>query len=179
MRQHTIFLPVYLVLLLSVILNMKVNAQLGLSLQVEVVNSLDKVEFYQGQKMEFTLKSYPDEWRKDRISKILVKDQVIIFDGEIVALDQIDKIRTPNYGGRVLGGMLFTFGASWNLFGIITKFNSGFEFNGSDLFIGLGSMTVGFLISKLLRYHTYIINKGSRLRIIDRRFRVEESEDYP
>ena len=164
-----------IIILLLLVCSSKVHGQLGLSLQVEVVNSLEKVEFFQGQVMEFTLKGYPKAWRKERISEILVDENVIIFDNEIVALDQITKIRRSNFGARIVGGMLFTFGVSWNLFGGITALTSGFKFNGSDLFIGLGSMSAGYLISRLLKYHIYTIDNGSRLRIIDRRFNVKSS----
>lgn len=175
MKQYSIkYLP-FVFGLLSIICWNEANGQMGISLQVEVINSLEIIEYYQGQKMEFTLKAYPDEWRKEIISEILVQENVILFDGEIVKIDQIDKVRRPNFGAKLIGGMLFTFGTSWNIFGFIASLTTDFEFRGRELFIGLASMGTGYLISKLLQHHTYNIDNGARLRIIDRRFSIEES----
>jgi len=168
-----------MILLCLVIGGHTAHGQLGLSLQVEVINSLDKLEYYVGQRVNYTVKSYPDEWRKGVITDILVDDQVIIFNNDMVALDQFSAVKRFNTPARMLGGMLFTFGAGWTLYGVVATLVSDFRFTGQELFIGLGSLGSGFLISKLFNYHKYDLEKGARLRIIDRRFSVPDTNPSP
>ncbi len=175
MQQILRSIPFCLLILATHLVGHTVQAQLGLVLQVEVINSLDKLEYAVGQRISYTVKSYPDEWRVGVITEIMVDDEIIILDNGIVALDQFSSIRKANVPARVLGGMLFTFGIGWNLYGVVATLISDFRFTGRELFIGLGSLGSGFLISKFLNYRIYDLQKGSRLRIIDRRFSVPTS----
>ena len=151
----------------------KVCAQLGIFLKVEVVNSLESEEFAIGQKLQYRTSEYPDTWRKQRITDILVNDQVIILEDDFIHIDDIVTIRVPNRPVQALGAMLFSFGVVWNTFGTILHFTSDFEFRDRDIVIGAFTMGSGYLISRFLKYDTYHLDKSSRLRIIDRRFIVD------
>lgn len=149
-------------------------AQIGIHLQIEVINSTDIVKFYVGDKINYRVADYPDTWRRQRITDILVEDNVIVFEDDFIHIDDFVGIRVVDGGAVAVGSALFTFGASWNIFGIIASLTSDFEYRGRDVAIGFGSLATGWLINKLFKYDNYNLKKGARLRIIDARLFIEE-----
>ena len=151
--------------------NTNLQAQLGVFLQIEEVHTEEIVKFVAGDVIEFKT-SKDGDWRKERIKKILVDEQVIMFDYDFISLKDFTAMRLINRPVRGMATLLGTFGVAWTAFGLVAGIFTDFEFRGREVAIGGFAMGSGFILNRWFRYDTYNLKKGARLRIIDTRFKV-------
>lgn len=159
--------------ILIFIFSTDLNAQLGIYLQIEIINSPKTIKFSSGDKINFKTVDYPDDWQKELITEILVDENVIVFQNDFIHIDQFTKLRIPNRGAQFLGKSLFTFGSAWSFFGILADLAGDFQFRGRELVIGASTIATGYTINKVFNYKSFNVKRGARLRIVDLRFSVD------
>lgn len=146
--------------------------QLGIFLQIELVNSPKTIKFSSGDMIEFKTKRFPNDWQKAEIKQILVDDQVIMFDYDFIPLDDFTSMRIQNKPASAMGFSLLTFGTTWTGYGLIASIFTDFQYRGRDLVIGAMTLGSGLLINKFFRFNKYNLKKGARLKIVDVRFKA-------
>jgi len=153
------------------------EAQAQIYFQYEQSGTLDVKRWTAGDKILFRQKRFGDEWVSDRILQILPEDNALLFNDQIVHLDEISYIQYPRPVPNILGKTLTYFGASWLVLGGtlhgLTELNlleSGFQFGTDTALIGATSIATGYLMQKLWSKAIKKINANKRVRIVDLRF---------
>ncbi|MDF1697997.1 MAG: hypothetical protein P1U56_19275 [Saprospiraceae bacterium] len=156
----------FVVIMMAVFAPQVAKAQVVL--YMEIMTELKPIKYYEGQELMFKSVDYPDEWRKIKIGRILDEEQIILFDGGMLKLDDIIQIRRTRPWAIAAGYMLQTFGVAWFGFGGIAHFTtSTFDFGVDTLVIGGTAIVSGWLVKKLFQYKKYKIGKKVRLKILD------------
>ena len=109
----------------------------------------------------------PKDWQKKVIEKILVEDNVILFDDRMVAISDITHFRMYNGSAKGVGSVLSGFGAGWLLFGGIAHFASDNTFTWSTFAIGTTASVLGWILRKFISKKTYKMGKSANLRALD------------
>jgi hypothetical protein len=140
-------------------------------LQIEKMNSPKSIKLQVGTTLEYTLKEYPDVWRKEVIRAIHYDGNLIVLDEGYRTLDEINQIRLYRPWAKKTGYGLMQFGAGWFLFGgIATLVDSEYTMSGREIVIGGVFASVGYLIKTLFYKKKLTMGKNARLRIVDIRF---------
>ena len=140
----------------------------GVFLQLEEVNSLDVFKYYPGQVIEYTTVEYPKTWRKERITKIMPEDGLIILSEGYITVNDFHSVRRNNKAVLTVSHALTTFGVAWLSFGLIASVaDSEFKLSFVDALIGIVSGTVGWIMRKLFGKTKYKMDNFYSLRIID------------
>lgn len=137
-------------------------------LYMEIMTEDKPVKYYSGQRLMFKSADFPDDWREITIERILDEEKVILYDGGMLALDDIIAVRRTRAWANTIGYMLQTFGVSWFAFGGVAHFTTdSFDFGVDSAIIGGTALVSGYLIRKLFKYKNYKIGKKVRLKILD------------
>lgn len=148
------------------IVSQTVNAQVILYL--EDMKSEKPIKYYEGQMLSFKAAPYPKEWQNIKIGKIFDQEKMITYQGGVLYLKDIIRVRRQRSWAVVTGTMLQTFGLAWFGFGGIAHFaTDSFEFGVDTALIGGTAIFSGWILKKLFKYKKYRIGKKNRLKILD------------
>jgi len=140
-------------------------------LQIEKINSPKTIKLLPGNSLEYTLKEYPNVWRREIIQSIDYEQNLIVLEEGYRNIDEIRQLRLYNPWAKSIGNGLLQFSAGWYLFGgIATVADSGYTMSSREIAIGGIFAGVGLLIKKLIYKRTLTMEKNARLRIVDTRF---------
>ena len=137
-------------------------------LQLEKFNDPRTIKIQAGEYLTYTLKEYPDVWRKEQIQSIDYEGNMIVFDEGFRTIDEIDQIRLYRGWAKAIGYGLMQFSAGWYLFGgIATLTQSDYTMSEREIIIGGIFASTGFLIKQLFYKRKIKLGKRHRLRIVD------------
>ncbi|NNE27611.1 MAG: hypothetical protein HKN09_12275 [Saprospiraceae bacterium] len=137
-------------------------------LQLEKYNDPNTIKIQAGEYLSYTLKEYPDVWRKAQIQRIDYEGNLIVFDEGFRTIDEFEKIRLYRGWAKAVGYGLMQFSAGWYLFGgIATLTQSDYTMSEREIIIGGIFAGVGFLVKQLFYKRTIKLGKRNRLRIVD------------
>lgn len=143
-----------------------------LALQLERYGQAETLKYFRGDEIGYQLFE-DDIWRSDVIQEIRPDINSVVLADRFITLDQIERIdlgKDPFV--QASGIALQTFGAGWAFFGLIGYNIDGdpeTQFGRGDIFVSLGSMATGFLLTKLAK-RKYKLGQRRRLRIVDLNF---------
>lgn len=153
------------------------EAQAQIFFQFEQSGTLDVKRWTVGEKVMFRQRQFGDEWIFDRIIQIIPEDNALLFNDQIVHLDEITHIQYPRPVPNIIGKSLTVFGASWLVLGgtlhgltELGLLESGFQFGQDTALIGVSTVATGFLMQKLWSKAIKKMNANKRVRIVDLRF---------
>jgi hypothetical protein len=138
-------------------------------LVLERANRAKTTKLYPGEILHFRLAGKENYWYEREITDIMPETNTIFLDNFAVKLDSIVAIkvrRKPIF--RIIGGALFTFGAS-----LTVATTVGYLYNDRELAFGglygtaAGSMATGYFF---LTKRTLNLGKKHRLRLIEIKF---------
>ena len=166
-------------LLLSLLASAQINP---IFIQLEDGLSGDLIKYYPGSKIQFTTREYPKTWRKERITEIIPRDSLLLFQrGDYVHITEIHKVRKPSKLGLGLGRTLITFGQGWIGYSLYAAVGNLLTGGAEGVALTVGSLAVGGLawcagklIQKLSRRKSYKMSEYTRLRIMDIRWTVPD-----
>jgi hypothetical protein len=161
-------LKVFCILLLLTILSNGIEAQKFIRL--DKINTPITKKFFIGEKFDFTLKAFPDVWRSETILKLDFDSQAIVFDQDLLVIDQIDKVRTYRPWAHTLGVNLYRFSASWFVFGGIIHLTTDYKVDSKTAIIGSSTLALGIILDKLLFKKTHNLGTRWKLRVLDTNF---------
>ena len=141
------------------------EAQILLQLERYKVDKPQK--FYIGQEITFKMRDYPDEWRKEKIERLLYEEQLIVTDMGLVPLADVSHFRTYNKKVYYAAAAMQSFAAVYLVYGGIAMLATDFRFTGVQLIMGGGAYIGGWLLKKLFYKNTYSLGDKHRLRILD------------
>ena len=133
-------------------------------------NTVLSKKFFIGEDLHFTLKTYPKVWRAETIRDLDFDSQAVVFDRDLLVMDQIGKVRTYQPWARSLGTKLYVFSASWFVFGGIIHATTDFKVDGKTAAIGGSAFLLGFILDKFISQTTHNLGKRWKLRILDTNF---------
>jgi hypothetical protein len=137
-------------------------------MQIEVDNEVNALKFYEGAKLTFKTKDYPDDWQTNVIEKILVEDNVILLKDQMINIKDVTEIKLINGTTKAFGALFKTFGAGWFLFGGIAHFTSETnKFTWGQFGIGATAIGIGYLFDKVASKRIYKMGKNANLRLLD------------
>ncbi len=175
--------PYFTLTLTLIFFSIYASAQIHpIFIQLEDGLSGDLIKYYPGSKIQFTTKEFPKTWRKERITKIIPQDSLVLFQkGDYVHITEIHKVRKPSKLGLGLGRTLITFGQAWigySLYAavgnLLTGGAEGVALTIGGLAVGGVAWGVGKLFNKISRRKSYKMSEHTRLRIMDIRWTVPE-----
>jgi len=140
-------------------------------LQLEKKNSTRAIKFQTAETI--SLKLIGDKsWFSGVIYDFSFEQETIEFENRIIFLKDIDYIRRgkSGYGNNLMrgfSGSMVGFGASWALFSLGDAIVSERSFTEVDAAISLGSMGVGYLMSKFFALRKYKIGKKWNFRMLN------------
>jgi hypothetical protein len=137
-------------------------------LQIEVKNHYETIKFFPGDYITFKTHSGSNEWETKRIVKIMVEEEVIVFDKNFHSLSDFKVIRLHRESFDHLTIQVMKFAVGLVVLGGIVKV-TGLPFApGVETFItAAGVFTVAWITNKLFRYQKIKLGKRSRLRVLD------------
>lgn len=140
-------------------------------LQIEKINSPKTIKLAPGEFLEYTLKEYPDVWRRSEILDLKFDENLIVFEDTYRNLDELDKVRLYRKWAKSTGHGMMQFGGAWFLFGGIASLaDPDYEMSGREVVIGALFAGIGYLIKKIFYKKTLKLTKKARLRIVDLSF---------
>ncbi len=142
-------------------------------LQIETIND-PKTEKYQlGETILIKIKDN-NEWEKIKMTKFLYKENIIVYQGGFLRLEDIHMVRETRPAVNVLSKMLMTFGSVWLVYGLLSGQLDKDPVSGySDLIIGTTSLALGWGVGKAFYKRDYKMGSRYRLRLIDLRMTSE------
>ena len=143
------------------------QCQSQILLQLEKYKVDKPQKFYIGQEITFKMRDYPDEWRKEKIERLLYDEQLIVTDMGLVPLGDISHFRTYNMKVYYAAAAMQSFAAVYMVYGGIAMLATDFRFTGVQLILGGGAYVGGWLLKKLFYKNTYALGDKHRLRILD------------
>ena len=156
------------------------SSQAQVFLQLEKFNDPKTIKIQAGQYLSYTLKEYPDVWRREQIQAIDYEGNIIIFDEGFRTLAELDKIRLYRGWAKGVGYGLMQFSGGWYLFGAIaTLTQDDYTMSEREIVIGGLFAGVGLLIKQLFYKRTIKLGKRHRLRIVDIRMYDPAYEPSP
>jgi hypothetical protein len=104
----------------------------------------------------------------------LYKENIIVYQGGFLRLEDIHLIRETRPAVNVLSKMLMTFGSAWLVYGLLSGQLGKDPVSGySDLIIGTTSLALGWGVGKAFYKRDYKMGSRYRLRLIDLRMSNE------
>ncbi len=147
-----------------------------LYLQIEKINSTERIKLGPGIMLSFKAPAHSDQWQTGTIKEIIYESQTIVFDHTFLTLKEISKIKIRNGTGEAFAWLLKGFGASWLVIGglaDLANLRDETTLDAQNISIGLGSIGSGYFIEKFGGDKIYTNNKTHRFRILDLRFSVD------
>lgn len=141
------------------------DGQILLQLEKYKVDQAEK--FYIGQRITFKTKDFPDDWRSERIERIIPSDSLIIVETGMVNINDIIEFRTFNESVNLVSTALKTFAIAWMVYGGLAYVAADFDFGWDTAIVGGTAFVSGWLLKKLFYKNTYKLGGKHRLRIID------------
>ncbi len=155
-----------LIIFISSFFFIGINAQVVLYL--EIMKEEIPIKYYEGQMLSYQTTEYPKEWKSIQIERILDEEKLILYDGGMLKLNHISKVRRVRSWVKLIGYSLQTFGIAWISFGGVAHFTTDlFDFGMDTAIIGGTAIASGWLLRKLFNYKKYKIGKKNRLKILD------------
>lgn len=146
---------------------------IGHSSKAQVLLQLERykvdraVKFAPGQEITFQLNDYPDEWRTEKIERIMYEDSLIITSAGLVHLSDISHFRLYNKKVYYIAQSLKTFALTWVIYGGIIALTTESDIGPGQFIFGGSVYLAGYLLKKLFYHSDYKLGKKHRLRIID------------
>lgn len=147
------------------LLSLTANTQIVL--QLEKINQVKTYKYLPGSALIIKQKAYPDVWTTKEISDILVQENTIIFEDQIIPLNDIIGVRHENGLIKGISRKLYQFGIAWMAYAGILQLTSRFEIGTDTVAVAAGSFGLGLGLKALFFRKTFTIGKNSRLRILD------------
>jgi len=152
------------VLLISIF---SISSEAQIVLQLEKFNQVKTFKYLPGTSIIVKQKDYPDVWSRKVISEILVNENTIVFEDEIIPLDDIIGVRQEKPFVKGLSKKLYQFGIAWFTFAGILHVTDRFEVGRDTFIVGGSAFALGYGLRALFFRKTFTIGKNSRLRILD------------
>ena len=171
---------IYSIMTLSIAFN-ELNAQV--LLQLEINKEVEAVKFGIGDIILIKTKTSDGDWQKRKLERLIVEQNIIVFEDGMVALDDITHLRLTNNAADAAGKLFLGFGAGWLVFGGLAHVATDYKFTWGTFAVGAVAMGVGWLFNKVAAKKTYRMGKNANLRIIDISFpepqKVNTSPGFP
>ena len=152
------------------------SCQLGLSqvfLQLERYNNPKSIKFYEGDKLEFRLKEFPDTWRSGMIIDLKPEEQLVLFQETYYHINDFSELRLRYPAVKSIGNKLMQFSGAWYLYGGIASLaSSEYGMSKKEILLGGSVAALGFLTKKLFYKKRVKLGNKKRLRVMDIRFDV-------
>ena len=136
-------------------------------LQLEIFKEVEAIKYREGEMITFKTKDFPKDWQEKRIDRILVDENVIIFEDGMISLSDVTHFRIYKNSAKMAGKTFQGFGAGWLLFGGIAHFASNNKFTWSTFIIGSTAMAIGWILDKFVSKRTLKMGKTANLRLLD------------
>ncbi len=164
---HRQLLIVNFFLLLSLQLSSQVY------LQLERFNKPSSLKFYEGDRLEYRLKEYPDTWKTNYIIDFKPEEQLVLFKETYYHIDDFSEIKLRYPTIKSIGNKMMMFSSAWYLYGgIATVASDGFTMSAGEVLIGGSFAAAGLLLKKLFYKRRVRLSKKKRLRVMDLRFNI-------
>jgi hypothetical protein len=138
-------------------------------LQIEKANSPKTIKYTEGTILEYSLKEYPDVWRKSTIQEIIPETGYILFDDNYHKPEAIAALRFNRPMVSGIGKKLMQVSAVWFVYGGIASLTPEYNMSTDEMIIGASAATLGFLIKKIFGKRKMKLGKHRNLRIVDLR----------
>jgi len=145
-------------------------------LQLERAESLEVEKFFSGEELIYKTTDI-DRWQKGIILQVIPEGSSLLFDDQLLSVNQISRIKLYKPKVRIFGRYLMAFGATWLTLGgaieglnAIGALDSGYRFGWDTAGIGISGLAIGFIMDRFLGTEVRRINKVNRLRIMDINF---------
>ena len=159
--------PILSTFLLLVFLIIGNNLNSQVLLQLEINKEIEAVKFGYGEILMIKTKSSDGEWQKRKLEKLIIEENIIIFEDGMVELSDITHMRLVNNSAAAVGKLFTGFGAGWIVFGGLAHISTDYKFTWGTFAVGAVAMGVGWLFNKIVAKKTYKMGKNANLRIID------------
>jgi len=136
-------------------------------LQLEINREVEAIKFAPGQSITFKTKSLEGDWQVRKIEKLLIEENIILFEDGMVELTDITHLRLINGTAAAVGKLFQGFGAGWIVFGGLAHIATDYTFTWGTFAIGAVATGLGWLFNKVVAKKTYRMGKNANLRIID------------
>jgi hypothetical protein len=136
-------------------------------LQLEINKEVEAIKFGIGDVLMIKTKESNDEWQKRKLERLILDQNIIIFEDGMVALSDITHLRLVNNTAAGAGKMLMGFGTGWVVFGGLAHVTTEYKFTWGTFAVGAVAVGVGWLFNKVVAKKTYRMGKNANLRIID------------
>lgn len=164
-------------ILLFAICGLRLDGQV--LLQLEINKEVDAIKFGYGDVIMIKSKSSDGEWQKRKLERLIVDQNLIVFEDGMMPLEDITHLRMINGTADAAGKLFLGFGAGWLVFGGIAHVASDYKFTWGTVAIGAVSMGIGWLFQKVASKRTFKMGKNANLRIIDISFPEPEKIPIP
>ncbi len=139
--------------------------------QIETVNRLKVKRFTIGTEMTFQLKGKDQPWYTRTITGIIPEQNIILFDNEMVKMEDIKSFRFPRVFLQGFAKQLYRFGVAWVAYGAVGDLFNQYTLKKSDGYVAATAIASGFLIQKGLKYKYIHFGRRKRLRLMDLSFK--------
>lgn len=159
----------YLIIFCLFIFATQLNGQRVL--QIEKKNSTQSIKFKTTDVISLKLKN-DKSWFSGVIYDFSFEQKTIEFENRIIFLKDIEYIRRgkSGYGNNLMrgfSGSMMGFGASWAIFSLGDALATERSFTETDAAISLGSMGLGYLMTKFFALRKYKIGKKWNFRMLN------------
>lgn len=149
------------------------NASAQEFLQIETINDPQTQKYMLGETVLIKRKGSED-WEKIKMNKFLYAENIIVYDGGFLNINDIEVIRETRPAVNVLSKMMMTFGSVWLVYGLLSGQLDKDPVSGyADLAIGVSTLAVGWGVGKAFYKRDYKMGSRYRLRLIDLRMASE------
>jgi hypothetical protein len=139
--------------------------------QVETVNRLKVKRFTIGTELTFQLKGKDQPWYTRTITGIVPEQNIILFDNEMVKIQNIQFFRFQRVFLQGFAKQLYRFGVAWVAYGAIADVFDQYTLKKSDGYVAATAIASGFLLQKGFKYKYTRFGRRKRLRLIDLSFK--------
>lgn len=159
--------------ILSFICYFSISIHAQVFLRLDSPDDPESIRFYVDSQIEIKSIQDTDTWRKVKIESFLPELNFVVFDQDLLNVNDITAVRIDNSTPKAVGGIFQSFGTVWLGYGAVLGL-AGREFTTADALIGVGAFGTGYAIRKIGRYSIYDLSRGYQLRLIDARMVIPE-----
>jgi hypothetical protein len=162
MKEKILFLLFFLV-------NTFVFAQKYIQIERANIMKVKRIEL--GESVTFKLKGNDQMWQTKDLTDVIPEQNIALFDGQIVKLQEVAKIRSSRTFLPAIGKQMYRFGGLWLVYASLGDLLDKSEFKKIDIIVPATAFGLGFVFQKGCKYKYSRFGKNHRLRAIDLGFK--------
>lgn len=135
-------------------------------LLLEVKNQVEAIRYLPGDVLIYKAFNSKD-WQERRIERFILESNIILFEDDMISIDEISKVRVNNQVARAVGKLMTGFGMSWLIYSGVLIAAGRESFSWTNLAIGGVSIGLGQVFTKIAGRRNYSLGKYTRLRLVD------------